>query len=190
MSEVQNALPSSESLDDLDELLEASMALANAKKAQKTGRKLSLEQQAILDANKLAEEMDRWVSHEVYAHVAHVYCSCGAFHEQFRGWYKYQELRNGNGRRLIKSEDHDELPCYRFTTEEEVNWCNDCIGNDLPEAEVELNDLLVTLGKPAAFDGEAVPTIDDAEAQPLSPEVAAAHAEHSYEVDDGGNYEE
>lgn len=184
-----NAIPSSESLDELDTLLEESLAVAQAKKLQKQGRKLSLEQQAILDANKLAVEMDRWVSHEVYAHVAHVYCSCGAFHEQFRGWYKYQELRHGNGRRLIKSDDHDDLPAYRYTTEEEVNWCADCMGNDLPEADVDLNDLLVTLGTPAA--GESAPASEDEPRETFEePAVSEAHSEHTHEVTDGGEYEE
>lgn len=188
-STVQNAIPDSDSLDALDALLEESTAIADAKRLQKQGRKLTLEQQAILEANKLAAEAARWESHMVYAHFAHVYCECGAFHEQFRGWYKYQELQHGNGRRLVKVPDHEDIPAMRYTTEENVQWCQDCVG-ELPEADIELNDMLSTLGEQTAIAEADVPTMDDEPSDTPVLEGSVADAEHEAHVDEGADLEQ
>lgn len=188
----QNAIPSSESLDDLDDLLSESVEIATAKKLQKQGRQLSVQQKELLEANKIAAEIERWEAKDVYAHVCLVYCSCGSISEQFRGWYQYQEQKYGKGRRLIKTPDHDDLPAMKYTTEEVVTHCNECLAEaDLNETELGNCDLLETLGASAAapgYDGLLeVPSIDEPptlDNHPHEPDEAVGQQSADVEVED------
>lgn len=136
-----------EDLDDLDSLLEESTAIASAKKAKNQGRKLTLEQQEILQSNHLAAEANLWEGKEVYAHVAKTSCNCGHHFEDFRGWYQYQEQRRGGGRRLIRTDCHEGLPAARYVTEVTVAYCSVCSQSGLPDATAADCDLLEALGE-------------------------------------------
>lgn len=133
----------------LDALLGESVKLSDARKAAKTGRKLSAEQSDLLEANRLAEAVNIWQDQEVYAHVTHTSCSCGNHFQVFGGWYKYQTQRRGNGRRLIRAEDHEDLPAGQYNTEATVAWCHACAPTGLPGASALDLDLLATLGREA-----------------------------------------
>ena len=89
-------------LDDLDQLLTESTDLANARRAKATGRKLSAEQAALLESNRLAAEAELWITQHQIAHVTVTTCTCGRTWQDFSGWYAYQTQRKGTGRCLLK----------------------------------------------------------------------------------------
>lgn len=132
--------------DTLDQLLGESVKIADAKKAVKTGRKLSAEQSETLEANRLAEAANIWHDIEVYAHIVHTSCECGNHFKAFNGWYKYQEQRRGGGRRLVRADDHEGLPASQFNTEQVVAYCHACAPTGLPKATSDDLDILSTLG--------------------------------------------
>lgn len=133
-------------LSDLDLLLEESVALADARRAKTSGRKLTQTQAEILEANALAEAQERWESQEVYAWIAEKRCVCGGRHKVFQGWYIWQTLRKGEGQRLIAAEGHEGLPAAVYQSEEEVQWCLDCAPEGLPLVGAEQCELLEELG--------------------------------------------
>ena len=139
-----------EGLDDLDTLLEESTALANAKRAQKQGRKLTAEQVEALEANNLAAEMQVWEGVEAIAHFVHTTCSCGSKHRRFNAWYKLLEHRRRRAsRRLVRCDDHEGLPASQHITQETVGYCHECLGTaGLPHASIEGISMLLSLGLP------------------------------------------
>lgn len=142
-----------EDLDDLDALLEESTALAGAKRAQKQGRKLTVEQADILESNHLAEQMQVWEGVEVVAHFIHTTCSCGHEQRRFNSWYKLLEHCRQDSRRLVRCDDHEGLPASQHITQETVGYCSECLGGaGLPAADLEEHSMLTSLGEPFAQD--------------------------------------
>ena len=137
-----------EDLDDLDALLEESTALAGAKRAQKQGRKLTDEQSELLEANRLAEQMQVWEPVEAVAHFIHTTCSCGHEQRRFNSWYKLLEHRRQDSRRLVRCDDHEGLPASQYVTREAVGYCHKCLGTaGLPFADAEDLSILTSLGE-------------------------------------------
>lgn len=140
-------------LDDLDTLLEESTALANAKRAQKQGRKLTAEQAEVLESNNLAAEMLVWEGVEAIAHFIHTTCSCGHEQRRFNSWYKLLEHRRQDSRRLVRCDDHEGLPSSQHITQERVGYCHECLGSvGLPAADLEEHSMLTSLGEPLEQD--------------------------------------
>jgi len=139
-----------EDLDDLDALLEESTAIAGAKRAQKQGRKLTAEQNELLEANHLAEQMQVWESVEAVAHFIHTTCSCGHESRRFNAWYKLLTHRRQKSSRLVRCDDHEGLPSSRYVTREAVGYCNECLGAvGLPFADAKDLPMLTSLGEAA-----------------------------------------
>ena len=137
-----------EDLDDLDALLEESTALAGAKRAQKQGRKLTAEQNELLEANHLAEQMTVWKPVEAVAHFIHTTCSCGHEFRRFNAWYKLLEHRRQDSSRLVRCDDHEGLPSSQYVTREAVGYCNECLGSvGLPFADAADLPMLTSLGE-------------------------------------------
>lgn len=134
-----------EDLDDLDTLLEESTAIADAKRAQKQGRKLTAEQADILESNRLAAEAELWITQHQIAHVTMTTCTCGRTWQDFSGWYAYQTQRKGTGRCLLKiAHPTDFCPRSQFISRRTSDYCPDCVSG-LPVAPADL-DLLTALG--------------------------------------------
>lgn len=137
-----------EDLDDLDALLEESTALASAKRAQKQGRKLTAEQNELLEANHLAEQTQVWEPVEAVAHFIHTTCSCGHEFRRFNAWYKLLTHRRQESSRLVRCDDHEGLPSSQYTTQEKVGYCHECLGVvGLPFADAEGISMLTSLGE-------------------------------------------
>ena len=137
-----------EDLDDLDALLEESTAIAGAKRAQKQGRKLTDEQAELLEANRLAEQMQVWEPVEAVAHFIHTTCSCGRGFRRFNAWYKLLKHRRQDSSRLVRCNDHEGLRSSQYVTHEEVGYCNECLGAvGLPLADAEDLPILTSLGE-------------------------------------------
>ena len=146
-----------EDLDDLDALLEESTALAGAKRAQKQGRKLTVEQAEILESNHLAEQMQVWEGVEAVAHFIHTTCSCGHEQRRFNSWYKLLEHRRQDSRRLVRCDDHEGLPASQHITQKTVGYCHECLsGVGLPSADLEEHSMLTSLGEPFVQDNGQV----------------------------------
>jgi hypothetical protein len=137
-----------EDLSDLDALLEESTALVSARKAQRQGRKLTAEQQDLLEANRLAAEVNSWSGVAVYAHITKTSCQCGHHFEDFQGWYHLEHQRRGGGRRLIRKDCPEGLPASKYVTEVVVPYCYACAPQGLPVASLDDCDLLSALGEP------------------------------------------
>lgn len=134
-----------EDLDDLDTLLEESTAIADAKRAQKQGRKLTAEQADILESNRLAAEAELWRTQFYVAHTTIEFCACGAIHEGFAAWYAYQIRRNNKGRRLLRVPRAEQgMPASRYHTQHDVGACHMCVAS-LPQLTVDDLDLLGSL---------------------------------------------
>lgn len=138
--------PVEDDFQDLDQLLGESVKISDAKKAVKTGRKITAEQADLLEANRQAEALNIWHDLEAYAHIVHTSCDCGNHFQNFNGWYKYQEQRRGGGRRLVRADDHEGLPASQFNTEQVVAYCHACAPTGLPKATSDDLDILSTLG--------------------------------------------
>ena len=137
-----------EDLDDLDALLEESTALAGAKRAQRQGRKLSAEQNELLEANHLAEQMQVWKPVEAVAHFIHTTCSCGHESRRFNAWYKLLVHRRQESSRLVRCDGHEGLPSSQHTTKEVVGYCHECLSAvGLPIANVKDLSMLTSLGE-------------------------------------------
>jgi len=132
------------SLDDLDLLLEESTTLANAKRAKAQGRKLSAEQAALLENNRLAAEAELWITQHFVAHVTVTTCTCGSLWQDFSGWYAYQTQRKASHRRLLKVAKPDGGQARsQFISRHTSDYCPKCVAG-LPLATSDL-DLLRTL---------------------------------------------
>ena len=137
-----------EDLDDLDTLLEESTALASAKRAQKQGRKLTAEQNELLAANHIAEQMQVWEPVKAVAHFIHTTCSCGHESKRFSSWYKLLEHRKQASSRLVRCDDHEGLPSSQYVTTEKVGYCNECLGAvGLPFTDAADLPMLTSLGE-------------------------------------------
>lgn len=137
-----------EDLDDLDVLLEESTAIADAKRAQKQGRKLTAGQADILESNRLAEQMQVWEPVEVVAHFIHTTCSCGHESRRFNAWYKLLKHRRQDSARLVSCDDHEGLPASQYVTREAVDYCHECLGAvGLPLANTADLPILTSLGE-------------------------------------------
>ena len=135
-------------LEDLDALLEESTALASAKRAQKQGRKLTAEQNELLEANHLTEQMAVWEPVEAVAHFIHTTCSCGHEFRRFNAWYKLLTHRRQESSRLVRCDDHEGLPSSQYVTREAVGYCNECLGAvGLPFADAKDLSILTSLGE-------------------------------------------
>ena len=133
-------------LDDLDALLEESTVLASAKRAKAQGRKLTAEQSALLEVNRLAAEAELWITQAYYAHITISECECGLDWQDFGGWYAAQEQRNKSNRRLIRvAEPAFGYAHSQYISRRKVSACPHCLRN-LPVATIEQNDLLQCLG--------------------------------------------
>lgn len=132
-------------LDDLDQLLTESTELAAAKRAKATGRKLSAEQAALLESNRLAAEAELWRTQFFVAHTTIEFCACGSIHEGFAAWYAYQIQRNKSGRRLLRVPRPEQgMPASRYHTQHDVGACHLCVAS-LPRLTVDDLDLLGSL---------------------------------------------
>ena len=157
-----------EDLSDLDTLLEESTALASARKAQRQGRKLTVEQSDLLESNRLAAEINQWQGQAVYAHIVRTSCQCGHHYDDFRGWYHFETQRKGGGRRLLRKDCHEGLPASQYVTEAVVPYCHACAPQGLPTATLEDLDILGSLGEPEVLnEGQAELQLEfDEPAQP------------------------
>lgn len=135
-------------LDDLDSLLEESTALAEAKKAKVQGRKLTGEQVALLEANRLAAEAELWTTQSCIAHITITGCvQCHTEREDFAGWYAYQIQRKGKARRLLRTQAPEaSLPRTQYISRHIAGWCPTCLVS-LPIATHGDIDLLEILAK-------------------------------------------
>ena len=135
-------------LDDLDSLLEESTSLAEAKKAKAQGRKLTGEQAALLEVNRLAAEAELWVTQSCVAHITVTGCAqCHTEREDFAGWYAYQIQRKGKARRLLRvPAPEDALHRAQYVSRHIAGWCPACLVS-LPVATHGDIDLLETLAK-------------------------------------------
>ena len=153
-------------LDDLDTLLEESTAIANAKRAQRQGRKLTESQSELLEANELSQAMQIWDEVEVVAHFTQTTCACGHGYRRFNAWYKVLKHKRQDAARLVRCEDHEGLPSSQFTTLEPVGYCHECLSTaGLPQASIDEHPLLTSLG-------EQLPQSDEQ----LELELTEAHA--------------
>lgn len=157
-----------EDLDDLDALLEESTAIARAKRARRQGRKLTAEQNDLLESNRLAAEINQWQGQAVYAHIVRTSCECGNCYDDFRGWYHYETQRKGGGRRLIRKDCHEGLPASQYVTEAITPYCQACAPQGLPTATLDDLDILLSLGEPEVLnEGQDELTLEfDEPAQP------------------------
>lgn len=135
-------------LDDLDALLEESTVLASAKRAKAQGRKLTEQQQGLLEANHLAAEAELWVTQSCIAHITVTGCvQCHTEREDFAGWYAYQIQRKGKARRLLRvPAPEDALHRAQYVSRHIAGWCPACLVS-LPVATHGDIDLLETLAK-------------------------------------------
>lgn len=140
-----------DSLNDLDGLLDESLQIAEIRKSAKTGTKLTKEQEFLVQARGLAQELEVWVNVRTYAHSCNFSCACGNHFKEFRGWYAYQ-TKGPYGRRLIRSDLNLTAPkdFYSYNTEATVEFCSKCVDLlGLPGAtEAPVCDLLETLCHP------------------------------------------
>lgn len=169
--------PEVQDLEDLDTLLEESTALAEARKGQKGGKKLSPLQQELLESARLAAEAALWEDKASYVHLTAISCSCGNHFEEFRGYYTYQE-RKGGGRRLVAAGSKPEAPSV-FISEEVVPTCHLCftMGPIVTAADC---DLLSVLGK--CYE---VPDEDDGDEDSFDEEPVVELQEFSPPYSDG-----
>lgn len=143
---LQPAANALDELADLDVLLAESTKLAGARKAKATGRKLTTEQNDLLEANQLAEELQTWQPVEVFAHVVKTVCACGNRFDDFRGWYRFDQQRRGSGRRLIRVPAKGDVPAKQYITETVVPHCHACAPVGLQVVGKGYLDLLANLG--------------------------------------------
>lgn len=138
---------------DLDSLLTESVKLADARKAAKKGAKLSAEQQALLETNRIAEEMELWLDVAVYAHMQESLCNCGNCYKDFQGFYLLQRRRFGKADRLLRIDTPPEgLEVWKFETYQLSSHCYECVEaifSDAPEASPQNCQILSSLGKTA-----------------------------------------
>ena len=174
-----------EDLDDLDALLEESTALAGAKRAQKQGRKLTDEQNELLEANRLAEQMQVWEPVEAVAHFIHTTCSCGHSFRRFNAWYKLLKHRRQDSSRLVRCNDHEGLRSSQHITQETVGYCHECLGNvGLPATDLEEHPMLASLGKSFTQDSgqmELERLAGEAQGDAMLEELAVGNADEAEE---------
>lgn len=134
-------------LDDLDSLLSESVELADARRQAKKGGKLTQDQIELLDANKLAEEMQLWQDVAMFAHLTESLCDCGNCFKDFNGWYKLQRRRGKQSERLIKVDETDSsLESKQYLTYALVSHCYECVEDTLEHADADDCALLTSLG--------------------------------------------
>ncbi len=153
LSPVADASPEGDDFDDLEALLAESTKAAKAVRDRNQGRKLTVEQAELLEANRLAEQMQVWEGVEAIAHFVHTTCSCGHEQRRFNSWYKLLKHRRQDSRRLVRCDDHEGLPASQYITQEAVGYCSECLGGvGLPAADLEKHSMLTSLGEPFAQD--------------------------------------
>lgn len=142
--------PSSEidGFDELDALLIESKKLAAAKTAAKKSAKLTPEQEDLLEADAIAAMLAQWEDEEVFGHFITTTCNCGAETRRFNAWYVLSShVVKENVYRLVKSDDHNNLPASRYETQERVAYCAECLEhNHLPEVDADDYTILGGLG--------------------------------------------
>lgn len=127
-------------LEDLDTLLNESVAIADAKKAKNQGRKLSAEQTELLGINEAAREALAWEPQSAIAHFIVTTCACGAEHRRFSSWYHFlQHRRNADQRKLVAAECHSDLPAEEYTSQASSLYCTECLSTaGLPRSELAI----------------------------------------------------
>lgn len=146
-----SANPSDDFDLDLDDLLAESMAVAAAKKAKATGRRLSPDQEAALAAERAAVAANAWHTQAHFTHVDHNHCSaCDTVTIASISFYQYQTSAGGKIRRLVLGERPATLGKV-FETIRRRELCASCFTDHLPaqaaEATLHDCDLLDELGQ-------------------------------------------
>lgn len=136
-----------EDLLDLDQLLAESVEITAAKRAARTGRKLTADQQILLETNAIAEKALEWDDLEAVAHFVAQTCACGSHTTAFDAWFILAKHRRQSHMRLTRSADHNGLPSSTFTTEKVVDYCHSCLeACGLPATHSGAIPLLTSLG--------------------------------------------
>ena len=125
--EVNSAEQNTKDEFDLDALLKSSMALADAKRCKKAGRKLTLEAQELLDANALASNMIVWKDIAALAHFVTNVCSCGKSTTYFNSWYIVSNKKGSTAKKLTRSDSSNNLEQQAYHSFELKPNCKHCI---------------------------------------------------------------
>lgn len=150
--------------EDLDQLLNESLAVAEAKRSQKLGRRLNADQQLALEANAAAERFVTWKTVACIAHIELTVCKCGAGFELFSSWYRLETSKREHGKQQLTAlaEPLEGFPRSQYRTMREVPACSDCLP-DLPATnEVEF-PILESLGDSAEWDAPVEDTLETSE---------------------------
>lgn len=134
----------------LDDLLAESTTLAEAKRAVAQKRRLTPEQEAVLEANNLAADAAIWRDGKKYLVIESLWCEgCGDNYQALLGQFTYQEQRGASklhSRRLLKTSDVADAPDALYFVNREVKQCAYCaVPHDLPLASEDECDLLKCL---------------------------------------------
>lgn len=139
---------------ELDDLLSESVEIAQARRAAKTGKRLTQEQAELLEANQLAIDREVWTDVLAVAHFVEVECACGEAHRKFGGWYVLQQHKRwGASRKLVRAGDHRGLPMHQYSTQELVSFCAQCLHATMPVISQAELPMLSAFGE--AFEGDA-----------------------------------
>lgn len=155
---MQQQTPSPSPSLDLDDLLQESLELADAKLAARRGKKLTSAQSEILSANSAALHFESWRGYMLICHVELTTCACGCAWEGFGGWYEYQVNRREESRQMLVRVGGDlpPLPRQKYQTVLEVSACDQCAPwAELPLASVEQLPMLESFGQPGEWEAEA-----------------------------------
>ena len=154
---MQQQTPSPTPELDLDELLQESLELADAKLAARRGKKLTEAQAEVLAANSAALHFESWRSYMLICHVELTTCTCGCAWEGFGGWYEYQINRRDESRQMLVRVDGalPPLPRQKYQTILEVSACDQCAPwADLPLASAEQLPMLESFGQSGEWEAE------------------------------------
>jgi len=150
--------------EDLDQLLNESLAVAEAKRSQKLGRRLNADQQLALEANAAAERFATWKTVACIAHVELTVCKCGAGFELFSSWYRLEMSKREQGKQQLTAlaEPLSGFPTSQYRTMREVPTCSECIP-DLPVTDESEFPILESLGDSAEWDTPAEDNLETLE---------------------------
>lgn len=129
--------------EELDTLLEESMKAAAVRRAAKQGRRLTGGDADLLEAIKIAEELQTWNEIAVIAVIEHRMCSCGCKQNVFLGHYKIMRPKRakfGVSRTvkisLVELDGLKHLPHYKHTVRQVTMECAQCV-DQLPNVVLE-----------------------------------------------------
>lgn len=118
----------SSSLDDLDSLLEESVAIADAKRAKSQGRRLDTGMLDALARAKVVEDMLAWDTVAFVKVVERVQCACGWAETHYHGIFKAMQHRRRPAERQLIRPDKSEvrLPLRQFVFGSNAAECAYC----------------------------------------------------------------